>query len=422
MRIGIVPDLRSNAGGIYQYSITTLNALREWTTNGCQDRFVILTEEKEHWILQQFQKPTWTISASRPRSLKRTAKRILMRFGLDAIGLDVLAKFRSGTKQIHIDHVQSRPHDKQWLRSLGIELMLYLTPQTRAFEIGLPYVMAIHDLQHRLQPEFPEVAANGEWEYREYLFRNGVRNALMVLTDSEVGKEDVLNFYGQYGIGPDRVKVLPFLPASYLPSEVSFEERARVRNTYNLPARFLFYPAQFWPHKNHARIVAALGLLRDQKIEPAIVFCGSSEGSIRKKAYKEVMLSAEEHGVIKQIVNLGYVPDQDMAGLYTEAAALVMPTFFGPTNIPVLEAWRFGCPVITSDIRGIREQVGDSAVLVDPKSIEAIADGIRKIWTDSEFCRALATKGRKRLSSYTPADFRKRLVDIIEEAKVYGTN
>jgi hypothetical protein len=54
--------------------------------------------------------------------------------------------------------------------------------------------------------------------------------------------------------------------------------------------------------------------------------------------------------------------------------------------------------------------------------VEAIADGIRKIWTDSEFCLALATKGRKRLSSYTPADFRKRLVDIIEEAKVYGTS
>jgi glycosyltransferase involved in cell wall biosynthesis len=69
----------------------------------------------------------------------------------------------------------------------------------------------------------------------------------------------------------------------------------------------------------------------------------------------------------------------------------VMPTFFGPTNIPVLEAWAFGCPVLTSDIRGIREQVGDAALLADPTSVEAIADGIHQLWTDrGEFGRTLA--------------------------------
>ena len=73
--------------------------------------------------------------------------------------------------------------------------------------------MAIHDLQHRLQPEFPEVSANGEWERREYRFRNGARYATLLLADSEVGKEDLLNFYGPYGVTPDRVKVLPFIPA-----------------------------------------------------------------------------------------------------------------------------------------------------------------------------------------------------------------
>jgi len=421
MRIGIVPDLRSNAGGIYQYSITVLSALHEWTADGSLDQFVILTEDQQHPMLQQFREPTWTINAPQPLSFKKTAKWALTRFGLDAVSLEIMERFRRGSNKLDVDRVQSRPHDKQWLQSLGIELMLYPTPQSRSFEIGLPYIMAIHDLQHRLQPEFPEVSANGQWDYREYLFRNGARHALMVLTDSEVGKEDVLNFYGEYGVQPDRVKVLPFLPASYLPSEVSVDEQSRVRRTYNLPERFLFYPAQFWPHKNHARIIRALGLLKKQKIEPPIVFCGSSEGSIRRTALKEVMKIAAENGVTNQIMNLGYVPDEDMAGIYAAASALVMPTFFGPTNIPVLEAWRFGCPVITSDIRGIREQVGNAAILVDPKSVEAIVDGIHKIWTDAQRCLALAANGRLRLGSYTPADFRKRLVNIIEEAKSYGT-
>ena len=99
--------------------------------------------------------------------------------------------------------------------------------------------MAIHDLQHRLQPEFPEVSANGEWESREYYLRNGARYATLLLADSEVGKEDILNFYGPYGVTADQVKVLPYLPASCLAVDVSESEQQRVQMTYQF-ARPLF--------------------------------------------------------------------------------------------------------------------------------------------------------------------------------------
>src|SRR5215469_7695496 len=372
MRIGILPNLSPDSGGVYQYSQNILHALNAWSEKGCDDQLVLLSNNgtcdlsslsltRDRWEIEP------VVTALTPSWRERIFEEIRQRIGegphreaLRCLRRRLVNLRKAPTRRAFRDPevITPRAYLRDCFLQAKLYLLLYPHPTPISFETGLPYMIAVHDLQHRLQPEFPEVAANGEWEYREYLFRHGVRNALMILTDSETGREDVLNFYGQYGIEPDRVKVLPFLPASYLPSEVSLEERARVRNTYALPERFLFYPAQFWPHKNHARIVAALGLLKQQKIETAIVFCGSSDGSIRQKAYKEVMSSAEEHGVIKQIRNLGYVPDQDMAGLYAEAAALVMPTFFGPTNIPVLEAWRFGCPVITSDIRGIREQVG----------------------------------------------------------------
>jgi glycosyltransferase involved in cell wall biosynthesis len=114
---------------------------------------------------------------------------------------------------------------------------------------------------------------------------------------------------------------------------------------------------------------------------------------------------------------LGFVPDERMAALYAGAAALVMPTFFGPTNIPVLEAWSFGCPVLTSDIRGIREQAGDAAVLVDPTSVDSVADGMRRLWSDAALAAGLAAAGRLRLASYTPADFRARLDAVVDDAK-----
>jgi len=133
--------------------------------------------------------------------------------------------------------------------------------------------------------------------------------------------------------------------------------------------------------------------------------------------FRSVQEAMRRLGLEERVLSLGYVPDGDMSALYAGAVALIMPTFFGPTNIPVLEAWSFGCPVLTSDIRGIREQVGDAAVLVDPRSVESIADGIRRLWTDEGLRAALAERGRRRLQSYTPADFRARLADILDEAK-----
>jgi glycosyltransferase involved in cell wall biosynthesis len=304
------------------------------------------------------------------------------------------------------------------LHRCGVELIIYPSPNPLSFETGFPYVMAIHDLQHRLQPEFPEVSANGLWETREYCFRNGTRCATLLLADSEVGKEDILNFYGPYGVTPDQVKILPFLPACYLATDISQSERQRVRTVYRLPERYLFYPAQFWPHKNHTRIVQALGLLKQEHgLKIPVVLCGSYDGEIREPTFREVMTFRSQLGLEAEILYLGHVPDEDMSGLYAGAAALVMPTFFGPTNIPILEAWAFGCPVLTSDIRGIREQAQDAAILVEPRSAEAIADGIYRLWTDENLTCTLADLGRQRLTSYTPDDYRRRLIKILEEAK-----
>ena len=130
-----------------------------------------------------------------------------------------------------------------------------------------------------------------------------------------------------------------------------------------------------------------------------------------------IMSMARYCWVAKQVHYLGYVPDEDMGPLYANAVALIMPTFFGPANIPYLEAWAFGCPVLTSDIRGIREQVGDAGILVDPRSTEAMANGILRLWTDEGLRFKLVERGRQRLMAYTPQDYRQRLFEIIEESK-----
>jgi glycosyltransferase involved in cell wall biosynthesis len=189
-----------------------------------------------------------------------------------------------------------------------------------------------------------------------------------------------------------------------------------VKERYQLPDDYLFYPAQFWPHKNHIGIVRALAILKNERrLVPPVLFCGAASDEIREQNYAALQIEARELGVSDQIHYIGYVPDGDMSALYTGASALVMPTFFGPTNIPVLEAWACGCPVLTSDIRGIREQVGDAALLADPASPEAIADAIARIITDNELRDRLISSGMARLASYSPEEYGLRLRQILNE-------
>jgi glycosyltransferase involved in cell wall biosynthesis len=428
MRIGILPNVNASSGGIYQYSLTTLHALDQCNSRGSQDQFVLFADETtpralvavacgDGWTIEPVQRPTFAsrtanvmrraVGESAPRRAWRQLRSAMPLFPSDAAPVSP-----------DPDDVRQRPEANRWFRDCGVELMIYPVAIPLAFEAGVPYIMAVHDLQHRLQPEFPEVSADGEWERREHRYRNGTRCATLLLADSEVGKEDILHFYGPYGVTPDQVKVLPFLPASYLSADVSDAERQRVRELYGLPERYVFYPAQFWPHKNHHRLVQALGILKEgHGLTVPIVLLGSYTGAIRERCFAEVMALSRRYGLEADIHYLGYVPDEDMSGIYAEADALVMPTFFGPTNIPVLEAWAFGCPVLTSDIRGIREQVEDAGILVDPRSAEAIAAGIHRLWVDRTLASRLADLGRQRLAKYTPEDFRQRLLAVIQDAK-----
>jgi len=399
MRIGIVVSAQQSSGGIFQYTHSILSALHAWDS---LHEFVLLVWKGNPLPWSQFSGQRWRVEAMDP-AIATQSRDVQARLGAD--GIDLL---ESGVNQ----------RAASFFRGLGIDLLVFPAPAALAFECGLPYFMAIHDLQHRLQPEFPEVSNGAVWQRREYLFRNGVRFAQGVLVDSEVGKEDVLKFYG-HQTSPERLHVLPFLPGQQVGTErVSEARKAAVRQRHNLPERFFFYPAQFWLHKNHARLIHAIHILRvAHQIDAPLVLAGANSGGPPEEArdlvFKNALVLAEQLGVRDLIHYLGYVDDDEMAPLYSQAAALAMPTFFGPTNIPVLEAWALGCPVLSSDIRGIRDQVGEAAVLVNPRDPNAIAEGLLKLWTDASVRRRCIEAGHSRFASYTANDFSQRLIAAI---------
>ncbi|WP_133247336.1 glycosyltransferase family 1 protein [Azospira sp. I13] len=269
----------------------------------------------------------------------------------------------------------------------GVDLVYFLSPSGYALALRqLPYILTVWDLCHRDHPEFPEVRAQGEFARREAFYREAINRAVLTLTDSEELNQRMAQYYGAES---GRLLAMPFQPAGFARESASASTNNRVQRL-GLPADYLFYPAQFWPHKNHVRILQALALRKAQGQSHAVVFCG---GDKNNKPY--IQRLATELGVAGQVSFIGFVPEADMQALYRHCRALVMPTYFGPTNLPPLEAWALGKPVIYS--AHLAGQVGDGALCVDPDSAEELAAAIATVYDNAEATRALAARGQARL-------------------------
>ena len=106
---------------------------------------------------------------------------------------------------------------------------------------------------------------------------------------------------------------------------------------------------------------------------------------------------------------------EDLIALYRGAFALAYVTFFGPENLPTLEAFALGCPVVASDVAGAREQLGDAALLVDPKDPSSIATAIKALYDDANLRQTLIEKGRVRAESRQQKHFVRGVFDALDE-------
>jgi glycosyltransferase involved in cell wall biosynthesis len=408
MRIGVARSLTDSvSGGVFQYEKVFLEALGELAGR--------YREELVYLCYNPTDLGTLAISG-----------------GLNYRGLPILALSKPEAKQASPETYLAQrpamaqpldPNDPKFnyagaelMRQNGVDLLVLASPSLPGFTFRVPFVVPIFDLNHRLQPEFPEVSAFGEATAREHFYINSCRFATLVLVDSEVGKSHVLRFYGNL-VEADRIRVMPYYPPVKDRPPPSERDLARVRAKYNLPNRYFFYPAQFWPHKNHGVIVQAIKLIAEETGEAVpVVFCGAYWTYVMAGNFKEVMAQAAKLGVGDRVRYLGSVSDEDMAALYTLSAGLVMPSFFGPTNIPPLEAWHLGRPVITSDIEGVREQMGDAALLVDPHSPQSVAAAMKRVWHDKALCAQLVERGGSRIASYDWSTFVNNVTSILDEA------
>jgi glycosyltransferase involved in cell wall biosynthesis len=286
-----------------------------------------------------------------------------------------------------------------------IDMMWFLS--VACDDIDLPYIMPVWDLQHRLQPFFPEVRSGEEFSNRDCFYNKYLPRATYILTGTEQGKSEIASFYS---IPVERIIVNPLPLPHYMsrerkaiPPELAHEGLDRIT--------FVFYPAQFWPHKNHVVLLEAIKKLKvTQNLAIKLVLTGSNYGNAEYIIDKIV-----EMGLENDVHLLGFVSDEALVWLYQNALALVYPSFFGPDNIPPIEAFFVGCPVIAADVPGAREQLGDAAILVNPRDEDSFVNAIGALLHNPAVRITLIEKGLARVQDKTPEQYVVNILGVIDD-------
>jgi len=271
---------------------------------------------------------------------------------------------------------------------------------TEKYHFGVPYITTVWDLIHLKAPFLPEISESNQFELREDFYHQILRKATYIICESGQGKQELLTYYQ---LNPEKVKILPMFPSKVIEITVTQEEKDNWLKSKSLEyKKFIFYPAQFWGHKNHYTLLYALDILRKKySIEMKLVFTGSNKGN-----WQYIESNIEKLGLEKNILNLGFVSTKEIKMLYETTLALVMPTLYDPTSIPVMEAMYSGCAVVCSENQGHQEQVGDYAQYVNPLLAEDIAEKI---------FNTLQSPKTKKIPQYESTNIIKPLWDMIEE-------
>lgn len=300
------------------------------------------------------------------------------------------------------------PWEFKWIDNVlnreGIEFFLNTTFE--AVTLRIPFLAIVWDLQHRLQPFFPEVSADGEWEKRETFYSRVLERAAFVIVGTETGKNEVQRFYS---VPDEKIRILPHPTPSFALEENASDSAELAK--YKLPRDYIFYPAQFWSHKNHAGILRAILHLKeaDNLLLP-VVFTGSDQGNESHVRQLVKSLRLEE-----QVYFLGHVSREVLRALYRNAFVLCYVSFFGPENMPPLEAFALGCPVIAADVPGASEQLGDAAWRVNPASELEIAHAIKSLFHDKAKRKSFILRGKERARRFTGKDFAEGLLGLLDE-------
>jgi glycosyltransferase involved in cell wall biosynthesis len=406
MNIGLYFNIPHAGGGVYQYAVTLLEALKKFKKHKIVLYDIYGTVPQSFVLLPHFRYIGTRVD--KIDGNRKFTNTLISQMQNILLSMFISCGLKKFAQMVYVFTKRSLTAS---IQNESVDIMIFPLTTIESICCPCPFITAIHDLQHIFHPQYKEVSQKGEHSVREFRYTYEMAHSYKVFAESEIGKEDIVS---HYHIKASKVLVMPYVPINTIRTMSAFHS-LRIRKKLHLPDIYVFYPANFWPHKNHRNLIEAIAMLKNSGKPVDLVLTGSA--NCARSTYEEMINLTKKYHLTKNVHFLGYVSDTDLSVIYSYAKALVMPTYFGPTNIPIVESWKMGIPVITSDIRGCKEQAKNAALFVNPDSPRDIAEKILIILKKKAIRDRLIKNGKRKIQSWTMTDFSKRLEDIFDEFK-----
>lgn len=248
-------------------------------------------------------------------------------------------------------------------------------------------VVTIHDLGYHY---FPAAHPTLQRLYLHWSTRWSARAATSLIAVSQATANDLTHFYGT-----PAHKIHVIHEAHDLASANPPSSSTPIMRAWQRP--YALYVGTIQPRKNLARLIEAYIKLHEaHDLSWDLVIVG---GSGWRSAELEAQVQAR--GLSDRIHFTGYVADEELPTLYTNARFFCFPSLFEGFGLPVLEAQSYGAPVMTANNSSLPEIAGDAALLVDPTDVDAIADAMLRLSQDEVLRQQLITAGYRNVQRFS---------------------
>ncbi|OFX88272.1 MAG: glycosyltransferase [Bacteroidetes bacterium GWF2_33_16] len=239
-----------------------------------------------------------------------------------------------------------------------------------------------HDINYMHYPkDFPFLVRH----YYRYFSPRFAKKADRIVTVSEFSKKDIVD---QFSINPELVDVV-YNGANKIYKPISEEEKQATKQKYTSGNDYFIFVGALSPRKNIANLLLAFDRFKTQTFSTAkLIIVGEMMFKTQrmKRAYSQLVYKDD-------VIFTGRMSPEELRYLYGSAIALTFVPYFEGFGIPIIEAMNCHTPVITSNVTSMPEVAGDAALLVNPFSVDSIADAMTRLFADDKMRKELITRG-----------------------------
>lgn len=297
------------------------------------------------------------------------------------------------------------PWSTRILRANGVNLLFCPFTAPIYNEPNIPTISIVYDLQHRAYPQFfsPVEVAN-----RDTTLTLVSQKVDAIICISEYTRQTLLTHFSQ--IKPERTQTIHVCIHSRLTTNTT--EPAPLIELGLAERPFMFYPANFWLHKNHRLLLTAYSILlrRRPELDLDLVFTGALV-----EPEQELRVAVERMGLKDRVHFLGYLSDGQLATVFAGCQFIIYPSLYEGFGIPLLEAFAYGKPVLCSHATSLPEIGGDAALYFDPRKPTEIVQAIESLLDQPQLTETLVERGYQQLTKFDQAGMTRRYVEIFDQ-------